>query len=115
MRWLVGLAVVLGLSLPVFSAPIVEPGSDILPANMTSVTGNLSGTAATVTPTVPSRHWIIKTDPAAAVAYVAFSGTATSSNFRIDPGCSLNIDGPPLPSISIIGASATGTYSVAAW
>lgn len=115
-KHITAVALMLGLLMsPAIAAPLVEPGNDTLPSNMTSTTGNLAGTAATVTFTAPSRHIIIKTDPAAAVAYVAFSGTATTSNFRIEPGGSLSIDGPALPSISIIGASATGTYSVAAW
>lgn len=113
-KLLLSLAIVL-LGTAASAEPVFEPGNDTLASDMTSVTGNVPNTATTVTFTKASRHIIVKTDPAAAVLYVAFSGTATPSNFRIDPGAALAIDGPALGSISIIGASATGTYSVAAW
>lgn len=114
-RTLLALMTLLACSLPAVAQPVYEPGNNTLPSNMTSVTGNVPSSATTVTLTASSRHLIIKTDPAAAVLYVSFSGNATTSNFRIEPGSALSIDGPALPSISILGASATGTYSVCAW
>lgn len=98
-------------------ATLVELGSDVYTSNTYSVTGNVPATSTVITPTVASRHMIIKTDPSAAILYVRLDGgTVTSANFRIDPGASLSLDGLPLlPKISILGASAAGTYSVLAW
>lgn len=86
-------------------------------AQVTSVTGNVPNSSTTITLTHASTHLVIKTDPAAAVVYVDLNnGTATNADFRIDPGAGLALDFlPSFSAIKILGASATGTYSVAAW
>jgi photosystem II stability/assembly factor-like uncharacterized protein len=52
----------------------------------TNVTQPFSASSAHITFTSPCRHVQIKTDTGAAAVYVNFNGTATTSNFKIDPG-----------------------------
>lgn len=92
-------------------------GGSVTQANITNATGNVPNTSTTVTLVAASTHLTIKTDPAAAVLYVdVANGTATTADFRIDPGAGMTWDNlPSMTAIKIIGASATGTYSVTAW
>lgn len=99
------------------AAPVIELGSDRSPSTFTSVTAAVPAVDTSVVLTSPARHIVIKTDTGAAALHVRFdAGTATTSNFKIDGGGSLSLDGLPLiNSINIIGASASGNYSVLAW
>lgn len=83
--------------------------------NTTASVPNTS-TAVTLSATRTYMHVLVKTDPSAAVLYVDFAnGTATTADMRIEPGASVLIEGVPISEFKIIGASATGTYSVLAW
>jgi hypothetical protein len=86
-------------------------------AQVTNATGNVPNTSTAVVMVHASTHLIFKTDPAAAISYVdVANGTATTADFRVEPGGALALDNlPSFTQIKIIGASATGTYSVAAW
>lgn len=97
---------------PAFAA---ESGAQ---ANIINTTGNVpdSSTTVTLSSTRTYLHVLVKTDPAAAVLYVDFAnGTATTGDFRIEPGSAILIEGVPISAFKIIGASALGTYSVLAW
>lgn len=75
-----------------------------------------TSTTITLSSTRTYLHVLVKTDPAAAVLYVDFAnGTATSGDFRVEPGGAILIEGVPISAFKIIGASALGTYSVLAW
>lgn len=98
--------------------PVTLSGSaPVTQAQITSLTASVPNASTTVTLTHASTHLIIKTDPSAAILYVNLTnGTATTANFRIDPGAGLSLDNmPSITAFKILGASATGTYSVAAW
>jgi len=97
--------------------PVSGANNPLSQTNITSITGSVPNASTAIALTAASTHLVVKTDPAAAVLYVNLAnGTATASNFRIDPGGSITLDGlPSISSIKILGASATGTYSVAAW
>jgi hypothetical protein len=102
---------VLSSTNPIF----VVPGS-VAQASITNTTASVPNTSTTVTLAAASRHVIVKTDPAAAILYVDFAdGTATSADFRVEPGGAVTIEGPSITTFKILGASATGTYSVLAW
>jgi hypothetical protein len=84
--------------------------------NFTNTTASVANSDTTITLTKASRHVIIKTDPAAAIIYVDLnSGTATTADFRIEPGGALTYEGEPVATFHYIGATATGTISVMAW
>lgn len=68
------------------------------------------------------QHVIIKTSTNAAIVYVNInSGTATATDFQIDPGGSLALgigntgNMPAMSGFTYLGASATGTISYTAW
>ena len=85
-------------------------------ASITSTNGNVPNTATTVTFTAPSTHWSIVTSSGAANLYFTWTGSdATNSNAILYPGVIFNYNGPAVSAISILGASATGTYSVVAY
>ena len=97
--------------------PLPVKTQTVTQANITSLTANIPNVDTARALTASSTHLTVKTDPAAAVFYVDLTNsTATTSSFRIDPGSSVTFDGlPGITSIHVLGASATGTYSVAAW
>lgn len=97
--------------------PLVARTPTVTQANITGATGNVPNSDTAVPLTAASTHLCVKTDPAAAILYVDLTNnTATTADFRIDPGSCLCLDGlPGISSIHILGASATGTYSVAGW
>ncbi len=99
------------------SNPLRTQQPTVTQANITNTTANVPNTDTAVTLTASSTHICVKTDPAAAILYVDFTnGAATTADFRIDPGAAITLDNlPGITSIHVIGASATGTYSVAAW
>lgn len=77
--------------------------------------GNIPATAATITFTVPSGNITISTSPGAANLYVNPTGIAATTgtgNYLVLPGWSYSYVGNPISTISIIGASAAGTYGV---
>lgn len=87
-----------------------------LQGSFSNATTNVANTSTTITLDKAARHVVIKTDPAAAVIYVDLdNGTATSADFRIDPGAGFMYEGKPITTFKYIGASAAGTISVAAW
>lgn len=87
-----------------------------------SVTEAILATAQTVTFPKPVRVITIKTSaPTSSAIHVTFDGTtATTSNFTIDGNGSgytrVQQNGDPdIPSISVIGDSASGNFSVEAY
>jgi hypothetical protein len=92
--------------------PLTTQSPSVVQASFTSVNGALAATANTVTLTAASQNIVITTSAAAAIAYVNFNGTATTSNYAITPGTSFTYSGPAISSFSILGATAAGTYSV---
>lgn len=113
-------ALVATLMMPVFGQPLyrtIPGGSNGVPVSqITNTTANVAATSTTITPTVPSRRIVIKTDPLAAVVYVDLAGgTATTADFRIEPGAAFVYEGEPITSFNYIGASAAGTISVCAY
>jgi hypothetical protein len=118
--FILALALVLGVVWAANSQPLYRgiPGGSngLSQADITNTTANVANTSTTITLAAASRRIVIKTDPAAAVIYVDLAnGTATSADFRIDPGASFVYEGEPISTFKYIGASATGTISVAAW
>lgn len=119
--WMVfTVALVATLMMPVWGQPLyrtIPGGSNGVPVgSITNTTANIANTSTTITPVFPSRRIVVKTDPAAAVVYVDLAGgTATSADFRIEPGAALIYEGEPVTSFNYIGASALGTISVLAY
>lgn len=85
-------------------------------ASVYTVTGSIPNTSTTVTFTTPSNQITIGTTGSSAVLYVTFNGaTATATaGLMVNPGSYFTYQGPALASINIIGASATGSYTVIA-
>lgn len=98
------------------ASPVYEPGTDRVTA-FTNVTASVPASSTTTILTNASRHVVIETSAAAAILYVRLdSTTATTANFAIAPGTQINLEALPLvSSVTVIGASATGTYSILAW
>lgn len=108
------------LALPGMTQPLYRniPGGSngVAQSQITNTTANVANTSTALNCVVPSRRLVIKTDPAAAVIYVDLAGgTATTADFRIDPGASFVYEGEPISTFNYIGATATGTVSVMAW
>jgi hypothetical protein len=90
-------------------------------------TANIAAVSTTLTFTQPGggaglySHVIIKTSTNAAIVYVNINnGTATATDFQIDPGGSLalgcGVDTmSPMSGFTYLGASATGTISYVCW
>jgi len=116
-RLLLALAATVAMALPSHAIPRYETSSDTVPGNFTSVTAAIPASSTVVTLTAPSRHVVIKSDASAAVMYIRLDGgTCTSANFKIDSGGAVALDGlPGINSVTILGASATGNYSILAW
>jgi len=101
------------------------PVSGTVTANQTSVaqasiintTDNIPNTSTTVTLAQACTHVLVKTPSTAAILYIDFANgaAATSADFQLDPGAGILIEGPSITTFKILGASATGTYSVLAW
>jgi hypothetical protein len=81
---------------------------------ITNTTANIPNISTTVTLAAASSNVTISTASTSAVLYVDFTGgTATSGDYAIQPGASITYCGiPAVSTFKIIGASATGTYSV---
>lgn len=84
-------------------------------ANATSSISSLTGSAQTITLTKPSSHIRIQLNGTTDSVQIAFSGAATTSNYKINAGGSFAYDGPPLATFSVIGSGSTDKISVAAW
>lgn len=93
------------------------PSTVVTQATITNTTASIENTSTTITLAAASTHLSIKTDPTAAVIYVDLAnGTATTADFRIEPGAALTLDNlPAMTQFKYIGASATGTISICAW
>lgn len=98
----------------VTSQPYYRDWRGLSPAATTSITNNASATAATVTLTQPSSRVTINVPTGSSIEYITVNGTATTSNFAIQPGQMFQYVGfPAISSFSIVSAaSPTGTYSV---
>lgn len=101
--------------LPSIADPYVQFGGQ--PQGLsTSITQNVAAVDTAIVMVAPSSHVIVTTSPAAAAVSVNLNnGTATAANYTINPGTTLTYNGRPLVGIHYIGASATGTISVAGW
>ncbi len=97
--------------------PLFITKQTVTQGNITNLTASVPNANSAVTLVTGSHHITVKTDPSAAVLYVDLAGgTATTADFRIEPGAAQTWDDlPSISSFNIIGASATGTYSVTAW
>jgi hypothetical protein len=97
----------------------ILPGAPdtVAQASITNATTNVANTSTTITLAAASKHVIIKTDPAAAIIYVDLTNsTATTADFRIDPGGALIVElAAGITAFKYIGATATGTISVCAF
>lgn len=94
--------------LPVQAAPYPHQST------ITCRTASIPNTSTTVTLDWPCRSIVLKTTTSSAVLYFNLKGTeCTSSNFSIEPGGSYSWSGSdPIKEFTILGASATGNYSV---
>lgn len=81
------------------------------PAGFTSVTAAIPASATTYTLTAPSASLAINNLSSTTILYVAFTGNATTSNFAVNPLQCLNYSGSPLASFSLIGSTASGSFS----
>lgn len=82
---------------------------------MTNTTASIAATSTALTLAAPSENITVKTDPSSAVIYIDFAGgTATTADFRLDPGASVTVTGTRMESFNYIGATAQGTVSVCA-
>jgi hypothetical protein len=99
------------VSNPIF----VEPGGTST-ANITNASSSIAASSTAVNLTAASRHLIIKTSPDAAIVYIDLTGgTATTADFRLDPGDAIDLDlGNAITTFNYIGASAAGVISVCA-
>lgn len=128
MKWLVVLACFLLASLPALASlgwggvvgitgnvAIVPTG--VAQASIINTTASMPSSDTAIPSWVASRHVTVKSSPDAAIMYLDLAGgTATSADFRIEPGASFTYEGATLSSAPhILGASATGTYSVCAY
>lgn len=114
---LVAVAITLGCAAnPCYAQPVTASlPAGLPPSQATNTTASVLNVSTTVTLAKPSRHVVVKTDPTAAVIYVDFTNnTATSADFRIEPGAAVTYEGQPISAFKYIGASAAGTYSVLA-
>lgn len=114
------LGLLLGLMICVAAAyaePIFEQGSTAPTSSITSVTAAIPASSTVVTLAGPAHSCIIKSDSGAAAMFIRFDGgTATAANFKIDGGTSQSFQGMPgFNNVSILGATATGNYSICAW
>jgi len=85
------------------------------PALMTCITANIPATATTVMLLAPCTTITVITTLESSILYVQYNGTAATtsgSGIRLDPGRAYSYWGVPIQTISIIGAAASGTYSV---
>lgn len=118
-KWVLGFIAALWIGLPIAAraAAIVDLGSDVAVPTIISTTSAVPASSTTISLNHGCRHIVIKTDTGAAALYVRLDGTtATQSNFKIDGGGSLSMDALPLVTqVTIIGAAATGNYSILAW
>jgi hypothetical protein len=85
-------------------------------ANITNTTAAIPASSTAVTLVAASTNITISTSPGAAILYVDYAnGTATSGDFAIYPGQSQTFTGvPAITTFKVIGASASGNYSVLA-
>ena len=97
--------------------PIFTTTGGVATASITNATTNVANSSTAIALAAASRHIIIKTDPTSAVVYIDLAGgTATSADFRVEPGGALSVDlGTAISTFNYIGASATGTISVCAY
>lgn len=113
-RWIAGFSLLIVIALtsisPVLAALICMQG-----------TVNIANTDTAVALGGTFQHLIIKTSSAAAIVYVdPNNNPATTADFQIDPGGSLNMgmgtnNMVGVSSFHYIGATATGTLSWVAW
>lgn len=96
---------------PIFSAP-----DGVAQASIVNTTAAIAAADTAVALGTACRHVIIKSDVGAAAIYVDLAnGTATTADFKIDPGGSIYYYGQAISSFHYIGASAAGNISVLAW
>jgi hypothetical protein len=85
--------------------------------NGTSLSASVPATSTTVNLTAQSSQVTIKlvSGGATALYFNPFGGDATSSNYTIEPGETFTYQAnPPISTFTILGSSASGTYSVLA-
>lgn len=113
----VGVKGVDGSGIATEANPVPVITASVAQASITNTTASVANSSTTITLAAASRHIIVKTDPAAAIVYVDLAnGTATSADFRIEPGGALAVDlSTGITAFKYIGASATGTISVCAY
>jgi hypothetical protein len=95
--------------------PIFSQSASLTAANQYLLNGTIPATATTITFTAASGNITISTSSGAAILYVNPTGTAATTgtgNFPLFGGGSYSYVGAPLSTISIIGASASGTYGI---
>lgn len=103
------------LSLPsVLSQPYYRDWRGLSPAATTSTNFAASATAQTITLTAPSSRVTINNPAGASIEYINLNGTATTANYAIQPGQTMQYVGfPAIASFSIVSAAApSGTVSV---
>lgn len=118
--FILSLILVLGVTVAVNAQPLYRqiPGGSngVAQTNITNTTANVANTSTAITLATASRRIVVKTDPAAAIIYVDLAGgTATTADFRVEPGGALVYEGEPITTFNYIGATATGTISVLAY
>lgn len=104
-----------GLVPPVHADPKMQEGGQ--PSGLiTSVSSAILAADTPVVLTAPSGHVVIQLSAAsAAVSLNLNNGTATTSMYTIPAGGTFTYYGRELVGFHYIGATATGTISVAAW
>jgi len=101
--------------MPANADPYVQEGGN--PRGFfTNTTANIAASDTAVTLSVPSGHIRIQLSSGSAIVYLDLNnGTATSADYAIPSGGSFEYNGRAIEGFHVLGASATGTISIAAW
>ena len=102
---------VLSATNPIFIAP-----SGVAAASIVNTTTSIPNTDTAVALGISAKRIKIQLSSGSAIMYVDFAnGTATSGDYAIPAGGSVDYEGSAITSIHVLGASASGTYSILAY